>query len=164
MTFRPLEYVVVGVTDANSHLQLMRALLAELTAIQEKNHIHVIDFVVVKKTKNEKVKLLEAYEVDASSVRESSTVTKHLKSLLSEQAVSEIASRLSAGSAASVMVYEHVSTTPPVPAPAQVSSPIAAPSSANNALLVQLKLLGELHTSGVLTDEEFVQQKQRILN
>jgi membrane protease subunit (stomatin/prohibitin family) len=40
--------------------------------------------------------------------------------------------------------------------------PQAAPPSADN--LAQLKLLGELHDSGVLTDEEFTREKNRILN
>jgi len=29
---------------------------------------------------------------------------------------------------------------------------------------VQLKLLGELHEKGVLTDEEFIKEKDQILN
>jgi Short C-terminal domain len=37
----------------------------------------------------------------------------------------------------------------------------ATPSSSDK--LVQLKLLGELHESGVLTDEEFTREKNRIL-
>lgn len=37
----------------------------------------------------------------------------------------------------------------------------AAPASADT--LSQLKLLGELHDSGVLTDEEFTREKNRIL-
>jgi membrane protease subunit (stomatin/prohibitin family) len=41
-------------------------------------------------------------------------------------------------------------------------SPQAAPSSTDN--LAQLKLLGDLHESGVLTDEEFTREKNRILS
>jgi hypothetical protein len=37
-------------------------------------------------------------------------------------------------------------------------------SSTNSEILAQLKLLGELHDSGVLTDEEFAREKSRILN
>ena len=37
------------------------------------------------------------------------------------------------------------------------------PASANPDTLVQLKLLGELHDKGVLTDEEFTREKNRLL-
>ncbi len=41
----------------------------------------------------------------------------------------------------------------------------AAPASTSSAdRLAQLKLLGELHDSGVLTDEEFTREKNRILS
>jgi hypothetical protein len=36
-------------------------------------------------------------------------------------------------------------------------------SSADSGKLAQLKLLGELHDSGILTDDEFEREKQRIL-
>ena len=53
----------------------------------------------------------------------------------------------------------------PYPYPYQV--PPAAPQgpvySADSGKLAQLKLLGELHDSGVLTDDEFESEKQRIL-
>ncbi len=44
--------------------------------------------------------------------------------------------------------------------------PAAAPPSGGMSpdLITQLKELGELHDSGVLTDEEFTQQKQRLLS
>jgi hypothetical protein len=40
--------------------------------------------------------------------------------------------------------------------------PVSAKSS-DSEKLAQLKLLGELHESGVLTDEEFTRKKNRIL-
>lgn len=46
---------------------------------------------------------------------------------------------------------------PPPPAPAP-----AAPSE--SSMIEQLKQLGELHESGILTDEEFAAQKAKILN
>jgi hypothetical protein len=51
----------------------------------------------------------------------------------------------------------------PQPAPAP-TAPAAAPAGGLSAtMLTQLKQLGELHDQGVLTDEEFTQQKQRCL-
>jgi hypothetical protein len=49
--------------------------------------------------------------------------------------------------------------------PAQGTQQIlpGSPSSADSERLAQLKLLGELHDSGVLTDEEFAREKDRIL-
>jgi len=44
------------------------------------------------------------------------------------------------------------------------SEPAAAPAAGiSSAALAQLKQLGELHDQGILTDEEFAQQKQRCL-
>jgi len=44
------------------------------------------------------------------------------------------------------------------PAPPQGQAP-----AADTGRLAQLKLLGELHESGILTDDEFEREKQRIL-
>jgi hypothetical protein len=50
------------------------------------------------------------------------------------------------------------------PRPAPAAAPAAAPASGlSETMLAQLKQLGELHEQGVLTDEEFTQQKQRLL-
>jgi hypothetical protein len=50
----------------------------------------------------------------------------------------------------------------PYPAP---YPPAAMPASADNGSLakLQLQLLGQLHESGVLTDDEFARQKQQLL-
>jgi hypothetical protein len=54
----------------------------------------------------------------------------------------------------------------PYPYPYQApSQAVPMPSSgADSGQLAQLKLLGELRDSGVLTEDEFERQKQRILN
>lgn len=46
--------------------------------------------------------------------------------------------------------------------PAPPQGPVSV-SSADSGRLAQLKLLGELHESGILTDDEFEREKQRIL-
>jgi hypothetical protein len=43
------------------------------------------------------------------------------------------------------------------------AAPAAAPAPAAAAPIDQLKELGELHASGVLTDEEFAAQKAKLL-
>ena len=65
-----------------------------------------------------------------------------------------------------VLPPQQVVVAPPYqPYPCQV--PPAAPqgpvSSADSGKLAQLQLLGQLHGSGALTDDEFESQKQRIL-
>lgn len=45
----------------------------------------------------------------------------------------------------------------------QEPAPAAAPAAAAPDPIAQLKELGELHQSGVLTDEEFAAQKAKIL-
>jgi len=54
----------------------------------------------------------------------------------------------------------------PYPYPYQAPPQVApAPSSSQeDAKLAQLKLLGELRDSGVLTDDEFERERQRIVN
>jgi hypothetical protein len=49
----------------------------------------------------------------------------------------------------------------PEPRPEETAAPVAPPSTDDR--LDQLRRLGELRTSGVLTDEEFAEQKRRIL-
>ena len=47
--------------------------------------------------------------------------------------------------------------------PPQQEAPAAPQPSKTDSMLDQLKQLGELHTSGVLSDEEFTAQKNKIL-
>jgi putative oligomerization/nucleic acid binding protein len=51
----------------------------------------------------------------------------------------------------------------PEPQPEEETAAPVAPSSTDDRL-EQLRQLGELKTSGVLTDEEFTEQKRRILD
>ncbi len=51
----------------------------------------------------------------------------------------------------------------PYPYQAPPAAPHGPVSSADSGKLAQLQLLGQLHDSGVLTDDEFESQKQRIL-
>lgn len=46
----------------------------------------------------------------------------------------------------------------------QPAAATAAPASASNDLNSQLMQLSQLHNSGVLSDEEFAQAKQKLLN
>jgi hypothetical protein len=48
-------------------------------------------------------------------------------------------------------------------APQQVPAPRSAPEPDTSSMLQQLKDLGELKASGVLTEQEFADQKSRIL-
>ena len=45
----------------------------------------------------------------------------------------------------------------------EAAAPVAAPEAEAPDMMEQLKQLGELHTSGVLTDAEFEAQKAKIL-
>ena len=57
--------------------------------------------------------------------------------------------------------YAPPPAAPPPPAPA--APPPAAAASTSADRIAQLKELGELRASGVLTEEEFEREKQRIL-
>ena len=54
---------------------------------------------------------------------------------------------------------QQAQAAPPPPAP--VAAPVAAP--AEDDMFVQLAKLGDLHTAGVLSDEEFSAAKAKIL-
>jgi len=58
--------------------------------------------------------------------------------------------------------YADETAPPPAPAPAP-AAPAAPATSATEDRLAQLKSLGELKQSGVLTDAEFEAQKAKIL-
>ena len=49
-------------------------------------------------------------------------------------------------------------------APGMAPAPAAQPGAAADTTLAQLAQLGELRASGVLTEDEFAEQKARILN
>lgn len=52
----------------------------------------------------------------------------------------------------------------PAPAPApQAAAPAAAPAGLTDDSIARLKQLAELHAAGVLTAEEFAEQKARLL-
>ena len=51
----------------------------------------------------------------------------------------------------------------PAPAPAPQAAP-ASPSNSASEKLALLKQLGELHDSGVLSDDEFAREKKRLLD
>ena len=51
----------------------------------------------------------------------------------------------------------------PYPYQAPPSAPQGPGSGADSGMLAQLQLLGELRDSGVLTEDEFEREKQRIL-
>jgi hypothetical protein len=70
------------------------------------------------------------------------------------------------GSNTNQQVTPQVQQVAPAPTYQPPQVPQAAPastSSADSGILAQLKLLGELHASGVLTDDEFTREKNRIL-
>ncbi len=59
--------------------------------------------------------------------------------------------------------YPVVQTPPPYPPQYYPAAPQPRETGSDNGTLAQLKLLGQLHDSGTLTDEEFATEKQKIL-
>ena len=76
-------------------------------------------------------------------------------------AVSNRVSRRQAGRWAAQEQEQQQYAAPP---PQQYAAPPAAPQTGMDDKLAQLKELGELKAAGVLSELEFEQQKQRILN
>jgi hypothetical protein len=75
-------------------------------------------------------------------------------------AVSNRVSRRQAGRWAAQEQQSYAPQQYETPPPAPVD---AAPAAANNDLIAQLERLGQLRSSGVLTDAEFEAQKARLL-
>jgi len=80
---------------------------------------------------------------------------------------------LGSSSAQQQQVPQQAQQVPPYPPyPPQQQAPYQAPPAqpqqqavlADTGRLAQLKLLGDLHEKGVLTDDEFEREKQRILS
>jgi Short C-terminal domain len=65
--------------------------------------------------------------------------------------------------AGSNSVQQAVPPPPVYQQPYPYQGPPASPD-ANNSKLAQLQLLGKLHDTGVLTDDEFEREKQQLLN
>ena len=57
--------------------------------------------------------------------------------------------------------YQAEQAAPPPPPPAAAPAPAAG--GAEDATIAQLQQLADLHSQGVLTDEEFAAQKARVL-
>ena len=64
--------------------------------------------------------------------------------------------------AAQQQQYAPPPAAPPAAAPA-AAAPAAAAGGMNQAVLDQLRQLGDLHAQGILTDEEFAAQKAKLL-
>ena len=63
--------------------------------------------------------------------------------------------------------YAQQTAPPAYPPPPASAPPPAAPAPApvdQGVVIEQLKQLGELHSQGILTDEEFATQKAKLLN
>ena len=71
------------------------------------------------------------------------------------------------GSSSAQQAQQQPPPYPPYPYPYPYQAPPAPaqgqPAGGDSSKLAQLQLLGELHESGTLTDEEFEREKQRIL-
>jgi len=82
-------------------------------------------------------------------------------------AVSNRVSRRQAGRWADQEQAAYQQSAPPPPPPTYAAPPppvyAAAPATDQTDMLEQLKTLGELRASGVLTDEEFYAQKAKLL-
>lgn len=79
-------------------------------------------------------------------------------------AVSNRVSRRQAGRWARHDEEQQQAAAPPPQAAPAAAAPAAPQPSHTDAMLSQLKQLGELHDSGVLSDAEFEQQKNKILS
>jgi hypothetical protein len=79
-------------------------------------------------------------------------------------AVSNRVSRRQANRWAAQEEYSPAYMSPQAPPSAYEQAPPPPPAAAGPDPIEQLKELGELHTAGVLTDEECAVQKAKILN
>jgi hypothetical protein len=111
MNLGPLEYVVVGVTDAQDHQPLTKALLYELNSIQEKDQIRVIDLIMVKKAADGSIVMHELGELDDKENPAYSGIAEDLTGLMTKEDVEGLAALIPPASSAYVILLEHAWVT-----------------------------------------------------
>jgi hypothetical protein len=107
MPIGPLEYVVVGIAGSHEHSQLTRALLTELNAIQEKDHIRVVDLVLAHKAADGRVSLQELTELDDEKEPAYPGIAEDLAGLLTAQDLEQLTSPIPPNASAFVILLEH---------------------------------------------------------
>ena len=107
MNIGPLEYVVVGVTDAGQHQTLAQALLSELNAIHAKDDIRVIDLIVVKKSAEGELITQEVSELSDGESAVYGEIASHVTGLLAPQDIQQLTAHTPPGSSAMVILLEH---------------------------------------------------------
>jgi outer membrane murein-binding lipoprotein Lpp len=102
--------------------------------------------------------LMTAAVVGTAAHVGASSANKSAQAKANEQAQNQQLAELEAQNAAMSQQMAAQQAPPPVAAP--VAAPAAAPAGID---MEQLKQLGELHTAGVLSDEEFAAAKAKVL-
>ncbi len=107
MDIGPLEFVVVGVTDENDHQPLTKELLSELDSIQEKDHIRVVDLILVKKAADNAMTMVELNELDDPDSPAYGRIADNLTGLLTKEDVELLTEQIPPGTSAYVILLEH---------------------------------------------------------
>ena len=107
MNIGPLEYVVIGVADQDDHQQFVQTLLPELKAIHEKDHIRVVDLVLVKKAADGSVTMQEVSELDQEEKPVYSGIADDLAGVLTTKDIEQLAGQIPPHSSAIVILFEH---------------------------------------------------------
>jgi hypothetical protein len=99
--------VVVGVTGAADHQPLTQAMLSELNTIQEKDHIRVVDLVLVMKAMDGSLVMQELSEIDDQETPAYTGIAEDLTGLLTREDIEQLTGQIPPGTSAYVILLEH---------------------------------------------------------
>ena len=171
----PIDYLVIEFPDDRQVTGEAFPILLELV---DRGLVRILDLVFVRKEFDGSVAVVELADVDKDGTLGLPAFEVAQSGLLSEDDVANAGEVLVLGSLAGILVYEnrwaapfavalrsggaHLVASGRIPVRAGEASG-GGPSDDMEVRLAQLRLLGRLRTSGVLTDAEYGTEKARIL-
>src|SRR5918995_1694337 len=171
----PIDYLVVEWPGRQPTGEAM----PHLVDLVDRGLIRLLDLAFIAKAEDGSVTRVEIADL-GEEAQEFAVFVGAESGLLGDEDTKEAASALEPGTSAALLVYENrwaapfasavrrsggqLVSTGRIPVQAFLAALEGAEGSEPAASTVdQLKQLGELHASGVLTDEEFAQQKAKLL-
>ncbi len=104
MTLGPLEYMVIGCPGN----QFKSEIVPELSSIQEKGLIRVVDVLFVRKNADNTVTVLEVSDLEGDELVAFSPMQESLSGLLTQQDIMTLSSTLPSDTSATIVLLEHL--------------------------------------------------------
>ncbi len=166
MTLGSLDYVVLAFPGN----RFKGEILPELNAIRASGIVRLVDLIFIQKDQQGQVTTTEVSDLQGEEAQRYRSLMGDISGLVTQEDLEIAANDIPLNSSAAFLLFEQTAAYPPqagyppqAPAPPRAAGAPTQAASAPADRLVQLKILGDLHASGVLTDQEFEREKQRIL-